>query len=194
MTPELEIKLTEKYPKLFVNKNKSPMETLICFGCDCGDGWYKILDHLFGYLNDLMERKFSLDYTEEYKKEHKHKSDYYENFYSYKHLPPQIVLDQVKEKYGTLRVYYHLEYENIPDEIAPLINMSQVDEKLKEYYDVIDHAIDYAEHQSAKTCEITGEDGKLYTKGWYRVLCDKEAIKNGYIPEKDGEKFIVENL
>jgi hypothetical protein len=33
---------------------------------------------------------------------------------------PQVVADQVKEKYNSLRFYYHLEYqqENIPDDIV----------------------------------------------------------------------------
>lgn len=194
MNQELEKKIAEKYPKLFINKNLSPRETLICFGCECGDGWYKILDHLFGYLNDLMSRKLNIDYTEEYKKLHKGEIDYYESHYYYRHLPPQIVLDQVKEKYATLRVYYHFDYEEVPDGVKPLINLQQLEEKLKEYYIAVDNAIEYAEYQSSVTCEVTGEDGRLYSKGWHRVLCDEEAIKLGYSPEKDGAKMSWEKF
>jgi len=194
MNVELEKQLTEKYNKLFVNKDKSPRETLICFGCECGDGWYKILDHLFGYITDLMERKLVVDYTKEYKNQHRDKKDFYEKYCSYKFLPPQIILDQVKEKFATLRVYYHTSFEDIQEDIWAVLDLKDFYKKMDEYNSRIDHAIEYAEYQSGRTCEVTGEEGKLYTKGWYRVLCDKEAIKNGYIPEKDGEKFIVENL
>ena len=50
MNLELQQKLIEKYPILFQDKDKSPKETLICFGIETGDGWYKILDDLFGYI------------------------------------------------------------------------------------------------------------------------------------------------
>lgn len=193
MKDELDNQLVAKYPELFVNKNKSPMETLICFGCECGDGWYSILDYLFGYLTALSKRKIPLDYTEEYRLKHKDKKDYYENYYSYKHLPPQIVLDQVKEKYATLRVYYHLEYNEIPEELKANIVLTQLDKELETYYTAIDNAIEFAEYQTSRTCEVTGKPGKLYTKGWYRVLCDEEAAKAGYTVN-EGTEWFVERL
>jgi hypothetical protein len=42
MSPELEKKLLDKYPKLFSSKQ--------FWGVECGDGWYDILDHLCGSL------------------------------------------------------------------------------------------------------------------------------------------------
>ena len=42
MSPELEKKLLDKYPKLFSSKQ--------FWGFECGDGWYDILDHLCGSL------------------------------------------------------------------------------------------------------------------------------------------------
>jgi hypothetical protein len=194
MKEELEQELIKKYPKLFRDSSLPPTQTLICFGCDCGDGWYKILDHLFGYLTDLMERKLVVDYTKEYKDQHRDKKDFYEKYCSYKFLPPQIILDQVKEKWGCLRVYNHTDFEDIPEEVWAVLDLKEFYKKMDEYSDRIDHAIEYAEYQSSRTCEITGKEGKLYTKGWYRVLCDEEAIKKGYKPEEDGEKFIIENL
>jgi len=47
MKDSLEKQLVEKYPSLFRDYNKPASETLICFGCDCNDGWYDILDELF---------------------------------------------------------------------------------------------------------------------------------------------------
>lgn len=185
MSPDLEKQISEKYQKLFANKNRPPTESLMCFGCECGDGWCKILDYLFGYITDLMESKISVDYTREYKDQHRNKKDFYEKYCFYKFLPPQIVLDQVKEKYGTLRVYYHTNFDDIPEDIWSILDLKEFYKKMDEYNAKIDHAIEYAEYQSSRTCEVTGEEGKLYDKGWYRVLCDEEAVKLGY-DIKDG--------
>ena len=50
MKRELEQQLIEKYPKLFGDYGKSPMESCMAFGCDCGDGWYEILARLCASL------------------------------------------------------------------------------------------------------------------------------------------------
>lgn len=81
MTPELEKKLFEKYPKIFVQKDLSPQETAICWGIECRDGWYDLIDTLCGTL------QFHTD--------HNHH--------------PQIEAVQVKEKFGGLRFYTNTE-------------------------------------------------------------------------------------
>jgi len=59
---------------------------------------------------------------------------------------------QIKEKYGTLRVYGY----NISDEQQAII--------------------DKYERLSAKTCETCGAEGKLRVKsGWYYATCDEHA-------------------
>jgi hypothetical protein len=193
MNQNLDRQLSEKYPKLFKNKNLPPSQTLMCFGCECGDGWYKVLDHLFCYLTELMERKLHIDYSKEYQEKYKGEKDFYKKYSSYKFLPPQIVLDQVKEKYATLRVYYHIVSEDIPEDIWAALDLDDFYKKLKEYQDAVDHAIEFAEYQSSRTCEVTGEEGKLYIKGWHKVLCDDEAKKIGYLPEEDSAKLIIKN-
>jgi hypothetical protein len=77
MKLELEQKLIKKYPKILADINKSPQETLICFGCECGDGWYKLLDSLFKALQRTVDED----------------------------KEPQPVVFQVKEKWGSLSVY-----------------------------------------------------------------------------------------
>ena len=54
---------------------------------------------------------------------------------------------QVKEKYGTLRFYMSCET------------------------DAMGAAIDLAERQSEETCELCGEPGRLYNRGWCMVRC-----------------------
>ena len=177
MTPELDKKLSEKYPDLFKSKNLPPTQSLMCFGCECGDGWYKILDDLFGYLTSHMKRKLYVKYL----KEHQTPQSRVHNL-----AAPQIILDQVKEKYGTLRCYYHIESEDIPDEVWGKLDLTDYYKIIEGYSRVVDDAIDYAEYQTSTTCEVTGKEGKLYTRGWHRVLCDEEAVANGYCVETEG--------
>ena len=78
--------------------------------------------------------------------------------------PPDIKISQIKEKFGTLRIY--LDYA---DERA---------------YGMID----LAEQLSAVTCEITGKDGQLCWRGkwrWYKTLSLDKARELGYTPAHD---------
>jgi len=193
MTTGSDRKLVEKYPELLANSAKPPTESLMCFGCECGDGWHKILDHLFGYFTSLMNRTLLVNYTKEYQDLHRGKKDYYQNYQSYRFSPPKIVLDQVKEKWGLIRIYHHTEFDGVPDDVWNVLNLEEFYKKMKEYEDILDWAIAFAEYQSSVTCEITGKDGKLYTHGWYRVLCDEEAVRLGYSPEQGG-KLEIENM
>lgn len=45
MRKELEDKLVERFPSFF-NVNGSPQETLMCFGFECGKGWFDLLWNL----------------------------------------------------------------------------------------------------------------------------------------------------
>ncbi len=61
---------------------------------------------------------------------------------------PQVVVDQVKEKFGTLRFYYH------------------------GGDDTIDGMVRMAESMSAFTCEKCGAPGKMRGRGWIYTACD----------------------
>lgn len=78
MRQELQQKLFDKYPKIFADKDKSIQETAMCWGIECGDGWYRLLDSLCDCIQQYI------DYND----------------------TSQIVASQVKEKYGGLRFYY----------------------------------------------------------------------------------------
>ena len=82
MTKELQDKLYEKYPKIFRQKDLSMQETCMCWGLECRDGWYVLIDALCSNL------QFNTD--------HNSHSEQYEN---------QIEAFQVKEKFGGLRFY-----------------------------------------------------------------------------------------
>tara|TARA_B100000614_G_scaffold257911_1_gene279073 strand:+ start:1708 stop:2127 length:420 start_codon:yes stop_codon:yes gene_type:complete len=80
MSPELERRLVEKYPKLFGSYGAPPDESLLAFGFECGDGWFDLVDTLCTQLTKLKPA----DQDGE---------------------PLPLTALQVKEKYGTLRFY-----------------------------------------------------------------------------------------
>lgn len=83
MREELDKQLTEKYSKMTVNRYASEMETCMCWGFACGDGWYTLLDTLMSNIQSYIDWKNRDGVVVE-----------------------QVTLDQVKEKFGGLRFYY----------------------------------------------------------------------------------------
>lgn len=77
MKSELQNKLFEKYPKLFIQKDLSIKQTCMCWGIECGSGWYKLIDMTCNMIYKYLEDK-DLDF--------------------------QFI--QVKEKFGGLCLYY----------------------------------------------------------------------------------------
>ncbi len=175
MSPELEQKLIKKYPKLFRNVNKSPKETLICFGCECGDGWFDILDNLCGFITHIQKCHYYFLTLKDGK---------CIDFYC-----PDVVFDQIKEKYGTLRVYWHFGNLNYEELASQLKDTESLDSYINRYSEMIESVISFCEYLSSKTCEVTGKPGKLYSKGWCVTLCKEEAIKRfGFDPDEDLEE------
>ena len=77
MTPKLDEKLCEKYPKIFIDRNKPMDQTAMCWGMQCGDGWYWLIDKLCGFFMKIQEQTGA-----------------------------EVVATQVKEKFGGLRIHY----------------------------------------------------------------------------------------
>jgi hypothetical protein len=185
MKSELEKKLISRYPDFFRDVTKSPQETCMCWGVETGDGWYDIIDSLCGFLTDLREnRHYYLRLKDQYRDNKNHGSIDFNC--------PEIIFDQVKEKYGTLRVYWHFAGSEDYEDIKPkLEDPDELDRAIDRYMNIVDGVIDFCEYLSSKTCEVTGKPGKLYSKGWCVTLCKEEAIKRyGFDPdeEKDNEK------
>lgn len=74
MNVELQDKLFKKYPKIFKQKDLSMQDTCMCWGIECGDGLYWLINQLCKQL------QYDIDYNEH----------------------PQIEATQVKEKFGRL--------------------------------------------------------------------------------------------
>lgn len=140
MSPELENKLYEKYPDLFANKNKTVMESCMAWGCECGDGWYDIISTVCWMIK---QHEDNVRWQTEYKQK---------NDPNYKSEYSSVKFDQVKEKYGGLRIYF-----------------SGGDE-------YVEGLISLAESYSYHVCEECGNKGESNKQGWISVRC--EAHRN----------------
>jgi len=143
MTKELEEKIFNEFPKLFTNK-KDLSQSLMWFGMECDDGWFDIIYNLIKKI-DKIAKKEGL-YNKEY--------------------PIRIL--QIKEKFGTLRVYMG----GGTDEIFNLL--------------------DKAERKSSNTCEVCGKPGKLMGCAWVKTLCNDCGIGLGLKKFKDFIKEVVD--
>lgn len=124
MREELDKQLCEKYPKIFADRHKPITETAMCWGFEHGDGWYELINRLCNNIQSYIDWQ---NRTEE--------------------KVTQVVADQVKEKYGTLRFYY----SGGDDYIRGMVSM--------------------AESMSGVICEECGKPGTTGGKGWIRTTC-----------------------
>lgn len=79
MSPELDEKIVKSYPILFRNRHASPQQTCMCWGFECGDGWYDLINEASAALEAINAKCTEKD--------------------------GYIVAAQVKEKFGGLRFY-----------------------------------------------------------------------------------------
>jgi hypothetical protein len=138
MDQELQNKLFEKYPNLFSNRTKSPMQSCMSWGIECNNGWYELLSSVCWRISqherNIEDRKrIFADRPEQIEQE-------------LKYFP--VKFDQIKEKYGGLRVYF-----------------SDGD-------DYVEGVIGMAEEYSYKVCEVCGSAGKPNRGGWITTLCE----------------------
>lgn len=187
MREELDAKLVEKYPYMFQNRYKSMRETCMCWGFECGDGWYQILDSLCGQIEHHVswkrkQRMYDLKRARAAKKgrealikflagkgtanawTEERADDILEN--GDRDITPyvsRVVVDQVKEKFGGLRFYYH------------------------GGDDVVDGMVRMAESWAGHICEQCGNPGTIRHGGWVRTLCDKheEEYQNRFKGSQD---------
>jgi hypothetical protein len=172
MNIKLQNKLYNDYPKIFKDATKSMKETCMCWGCECGDGWYTILDTLCKALTRTYSTSISLD--EEDGKRLGIKPYQWKDgpHYSFTVECPQVVADQVKEKYGTLRFYFHLEYSDTITQLLESKKYPDLSKILDRFSNFIDGIVHYAEIAAGMTCEVTGKPGALHTTPghWYKTL------------------------
>lgn len=132
MRQELEEQLVKQFPLCFGDYGKDMRETCMAWGCECGDGWFNIIKEACEKAEPIISKWIETNRND----------PEYEN---YQDWAPRF--SQVKEKYGTLRLYF----TTYPDGIAEIETE--------------------AENKSAVTCEKCGKPGKLRGSGWYYTAC-----------------------
>lgn len=111
------------------------------FYFECGPGWFPLIKTLVRRIENIQ---FNLRWKGKPELEFK--------------------FAQIKEKFGTLRIYYDLDCD-------------------VEIHNEISGAVSFAENYSANVCEECGNMGTSRRGGWIRTLCDKHSAMAGY-PEE----------
>lgn len=158
MKQEFELKIAEEFPFMRRGKNVDEQrkedgcinDLYGAFGCDFADGWYEVI------------RGLCRDITEAYGKAG---------------LPVDIVVvDQVKEKFGTLRFYYHPEGHNPGIHAFDSLSDGQsirVRPDASNLHKEVAEIVDKWEKESGNVCEKCGTAGKLRKDlSWVLTLCD----------------------
>lgn len=183
MSPELQQKIFDEYPEIFKDRVRPINESCMSFGLEVGDGWYELIDVLCEALTYTFTTAVEVD-EEDGKRlgiEPSRWKDEDKSRYFFKVEPPQVVADQVKEKFGTLRFYYHLEYDKDNISLVATKKYPQLIEINKRYSDYIDGIVHFAEIASGRTCEVTGSEGSMHVRrGWYKTLNENVAKTEKY--------------
>lgn len=172
MRDDLDKGLVERFPKLFRDRYAPMSQTCMCWGFEHDDGWYNIIEMLCANIQSHIDwkRKQRVDvllYNRALSRAIKgdrgplqrlskwHQSQIDEALGDpepqLRTVPAacsQVVVRQVKEKFGTLRFYY-----DGGD-------------------DMIDGMVRMAESMSAVTCEQCGAPGTTGGRGWITTLCE----------------------
>ena len=80
MKKKLDEYLVKKYPKIFQDRNGDLKTTAMCWGFDCGDGWFWLINQLCQSIQTYLDNNPHLQI-------------------------PQVIATQVKEKFGGLCFY-----------------------------------------------------------------------------------------
>ena len=195
MKKELDEALVAKYPKIFKHRHAPMTHTAMCWGFDCGDGWYNIIDVLCSNIQHHVdhirnERARALRFNRALKRA----------------LAGDVRTLQMHFSFGTKteltsfgieyanKVIAKAEFREVPVSI-PYIIATQVKEKFgglrfytNGYTDKVSGMIRMAESMSYRTCEVCGNPGRSNTHGWISTLCDTHRLERGESLPPDEEE------
>lgn len=157
---ERDKKLQEEFPKILKNLGGDSRKTCMSWehgGIAVGDGWIPLLERLMAFCQ----------------------------FHTDKNYYPQVVADQIKEKFGTLRFYYHFEDNPEHAEFAKRVHKPEYAIREPE---MLRGAISFAESMSSMICEDCGKPGEVHGNRWLKCACPECSEKLGMkIPEDEDE-------
>lgn len=128
-------RMEEKYPDMLGNRYG---------GFAIGAGWWPIIEDLCGQIDSYT--KWRNNTREALLKDNPYK-------HSIPEAVPQVVVEQIKEKFGGLRFYY----QGGDDHISGMVRM--------------------AEMWAGRSCEECGKPGERRSGGWIRTLCDEHEAE-----------------
>lgn len=186
MSPELEKKLFDKYPKIFAQRKLPMTQTAMCWGIETGDGWYNIIDQLCRQIQQHVDwkrkqRARDLLHCRALQRAMKGDKSSLLKYHSYKGKITQWTLDQVERE---IQTYPEGKKDKTITRKVPQIQAVQVKEKygtLRFYTNFSDEYVDgliaMAESMTAVTCQECGNLGKVRGLGWIYVACDEHTGK-----------------
>lgn len=134
--------MCKTYPDFFKDRNKPMNVTCMCWGFDIGKGWYSTLDEVCRKLTEI-KKVSGIDFA----------------------------FDQIKEKYGGGRFYFHA---------------SKVNEKNETWYNIAESIVSQAELDVDCICADCAESyyEKIIIGGWFYDICPK-CFSNKFPERKD---------
>lgn len=189
---ELDKYLCAKYPKMFRDRHASMQTTCLCWGLEIGDGWSNILlslcSNIQWHINQSRKQRASavtfnralaagLPAMLKYHQGRSKEPSEWDTKYAARDIEiglprpvpdkiSQVVITQVKEKFGSLRFYY----QGGDEQIDGMVRM--------------------AESMSEVTCDECGSPGRIRPGGWLRCLCDTHAQASGHLTTEEEENSL----
>jgi hypothetical protein len=186
MKQELDEALCAKYPKIFKYRHAPMTHTAMCWGFECGDGWYNIIDALCGNIQNHVTNKRNyrariLKFNRALKRALAGDTRPLQMHFTFggKGEPDEWAIEMAN------KAIVKAEFNEVPPPM-PYITASQVKEKFgglrfytNGYTDEVSGMIRMAESMSYRTCEVCGNPGRSNNYGWISTLCDTHRLERG---------------
>lgn len=166
MKAEMELKLQEDFPFMKQNRIEGEKNIYKKWGCECSNGWYQLIYDLCQAITDR---------------------------YAKEDVPIDIVPEQIKEKFASLRFYYSFKDTSCSLQAIDCLNGFSIrfepqnndkNENIKNLRHDIREIVRAYEEKSKTICEFCGKDGILRTDMyWKKTLCDE--CYNSYLKQRN---------
>lgn len=195
MRAELDVELCNKYPRIFRDRHADMRVTAMCWGFECGDGWFNILDAACGQIQQHIDwtrnnRARALRYNRALARALGGDLGGLRHFRS---LGMSESASNWREQMVQSDIARATPLE-VPEACTQVVAV-QVKEKfggLRFYTNggdsVVDGILRMAESMSYRTCEVCGSPGKVYRDGWHVALCPVHAAEQGRVDTDSKEE------